>query len=287
MELSAERVHRANGTYYRRTGLEGRHRDARHRRRRDLARGRAPHPRRARRGARGGGRAEGRARLHLRHDARRARAHRHQRRERREAAHLRRLRRTRAAVAAEAARGGARRARRPVHRVARTGHRARLRGVVGVHARRHAAAFADAADPAGRAAGASRRSTSTARRTCSTRHPSTTSRAGRMPRGHDVVDLLQAYDEYIMGYAPPRAYLQPPDARIPCARVPPARHRDRRGDGRSVGAGRRGEARAGADRAVARVHGRPRSARSRHPSPRWSGSSACRSTVEVEPIAAP
>lgn len=26
----------------------------------------------------------------------------------------------------------------------------------------------------------------------------------------DVVDLLQAYDEYIMGYAPPRSYLQPP-----------------------------------------------------------------------------
>lgn len=28
--------------------------------------------------------------------------------------------------------------------------------------------------------------------------------------GRDVVDLLQAYDEYIMGYAPPRSYLQPP-----------------------------------------------------------------------------
>ena len=28
--------------------------------------------------------------------------------------------------------------------------------------------------------------------------------------GRDVVDLLQAYDEYIMGYAAPRAYLQPP-----------------------------------------------------------------------------
>jgi len=27
--------------------------------------------------------------------------------------------------------------------------------------------------------------------------------------GHDVVDLLQAYDEYIMGYAPPRSYLLP------------------------------------------------------------------------------
>lgn len=28
--------------------------------------------------------------------------------------------------------------------------------------------------------------------------------------GRDVVDLLQAYDEYIMGYAPPRSYLLPP-----------------------------------------------------------------------------
>jgi hypothetical protein len=30
-----------------------------------------------------------------------------------------------------------------------------------------------------------------------------------------VVDLLQAYDEYIMGYAPPRTYLQPPGRRDP------------------------------------------------------------------------
>ena len=35
--------------------------------------------------------------------------------------------------------------------------------------------------------------------------------SGRTPdaAGHDVVDLLQAYDEYIMGYAPPRSYLLP------------------------------------------------------------------------------
>ena len=82
----------------------------------DLARGRAPHPRRARRRRSRPGAAEGRAQLHLRHDARRARAHRDQRGERREAAHLRRVRRAGAAVAAEAARRGARRARRPVHR---------------------------------------------------------------------------------------------------------------------------------------------------------------------------
>ena len=38
-----------------------------------------------------------------------------------------------------------------------------------------------------------------------------------MPRGTGgpVIDLLQAYDEYIMGYAPPRSYLQPPGRRDP------------------------------------------------------------------------
>jgi hypothetical protein len=34
-------------------------------------------------------------------------------------------------------------------------------------------------------------------------------------RDTDVVDLLQAYDEYIMGYAAPRTYLQPPGRKDP------------------------------------------------------------------------
>ena len=43
-----------------------------------------------------------------------------------------------------------------------------------------------------------------------TGEPSRTEQLGGAPVDAPVVDLLQAYDEYIMGYAAPRAYLLPP-----------------------------------------------------------------------------
>ncbi|MBT2516972.1 AlkZ family DNA glycosylase [Streptomyces sp. ISL-90] len=44
---------------------------------------------------------------------------------------------------------------------------------------------------------------------------STLSDAAPTDDGTDLVDLLQAYDEYIMGYAAPRAYLQSPERSTP------------------------------------------------------------------------
>lgn len=72
-------------------------------------------------------------------------------------------------------------------------------------------AFADASDPAGRGAGriepvdvdGTPHVLDAA--SVAALEPADTDAAGR-----DVVDLLQAYDEYIMGYAPPRSYLLPP-----------------------------------------------------------------------------
>ena len=70
-------------------------------------------------------------------------------------------------------------------------------------------AFADAADPAGRGGGRIERvdvdGASHAFDVASVEHIE----AGPDAAGHDVLDLLQAYDEYIMGYAPPRSYLLP------------------------------------------------------------------------------
>jgi len=71
-------------------------------------------------------------------------------------------------------------------------------------------AFADAADPAGRGGGRIERvdvdGVPHAFDAASVEHIG----GGPDAAGHDVVDLLQAYDEYIMGYAPPRSYLFPP-----------------------------------------------------------------------------
>jgi hypothetical protein len=71
-------------------------------------------------------------------------------------------------------------------------------------------AFADAADPAGRGGGRITHfdvaGTPHAFDAASVEHVE----GGPDAAGHDVVDLLQAYDEYIMGYAPPRSYLLPP-----------------------------------------------------------------------------
>lgn len=75
------------------------------------------------------------------------------------------------------------------------------------------AAFADASDPAGRGGGRVERvdvdgtpHVLDAASVASLEPADPATDAG----GRDVVDLLQAYDEYIMGYAPPRSYLQPP-----------------------------------------------------------------------------
>ena len=73
-------------------------------------------------------------------------------------------------------------------------------------------AFADAADPAGLGAGRIEHvdvdgttHAFDAASVAALDEAGQSSDAG----GHDVVDLLQAYDEYIMGYAPPRSYLLP------------------------------------------------------------------------------
>lgn len=75
------------------------------------------------------------------------------------------------------------------------------------------AAFADASDPSGRGDGRIEQVD-----VDGTPHALDAASVGALEpadsaadaTGRDVVDLLQAYDEYIMGYAPPRSYLQPP-----------------------------------------------------------------------------
>ena len=72
-------------------------------------------------------------------------------------------------------------------------------------------AFADAADPAGAGRGRIEwidvEGTPHAFDTASV---AAAEERSPEPAARNVVDLLQAYDEYIMGYAVPRAYLQPP-----------------------------------------------------------------------------
>ena len=138
-------------------------------------------------------------------------------------------------------------------------------------------AFADAADPAGRGGGRIDRvdvdGTPHAFDAASVEHVEARAGCRGARRGRPAAGVRRVH--HGLRAAPlvpaPRRTL---GSRAP--RVPAARHRRRRGDGRSVGAGRARRSAPGCG-SCRGARSRPaRNARSRHPSPRWSGSSASR-----------
>jgi hypothetical protein len=219
LELSAERVHRSNATYYRRTGVDGPRRRARSTSSREsLAGGHRTRASSRRRSRRVGWRKAGLGFTYLMMLAELERVAISGRtpdasaRTRRSTSGCRRRRRSRATRRWPSSRPG-------YIAVAGPGDGSRLRRVVGLHARRHRGARSPTGRPR-RCIGGGRieRSTSSG----DGRRVPTGARGPRgdgadATAGAGVVDLLQRTTCTSWAYAAPRAYLQPP------GRAPPRR----------------------------------------------------------------